>query len=252
MTFREFSVERIIDLAKKAGVGGIEWGGDVHVPPGNLARALDVADLTAKAGLSIVSYGSYYRSGCENDVPFDQILKTAITLGAPSIRVWAGNRGSIKADEQYWKKVIWDTERIAALAEESCITIHIEYHGGTLTDTRTSASRLMKAITQENVKAYWQPPVGEDVDTRLRGMKEIEPWLSHVHVFHWDNRDRRPLNEGKAEWKRYLGILAGLQHDHYAMLEFVKENDPEQFLRDADTLQILIDQCEWVDGFPFL
>ena len=30
---------------------GIEWGGDVHVPPGDEARARDVAALTREAGL---------------------------------------------------------------------------------------------------------------------------------------------------------------------------------------------------------
>ncbi|NDC87712.1 MAG: sugar phosphate isomerase/epimerase, partial [Bacteroidetes bacterium] len=39
ITFRSLQAERIIALAAQAGLDGIEWGGDVHVPPTNLAHA---------------------------------------------------------------------------------------------------------------------------------------------------------------------------------------------------------------------
>ena len=34
VTFRNLNVERIIELVVEAGLDGIEWGGDVHVPTG--------------------------------------------------------------------------------------------------------------------------------------------------------------------------------------------------------------------------
>ena len=34
VTFRALSVEEVAQLAASAGVQAIEWGGDVHVPPG--------------------------------------------------------------------------------------------------------------------------------------------------------------------------------------------------------------------------
>ena len=39
VTFRHLPFERIIELAAEAGLDGIEWGGDVHVPPGDLKQA---------------------------------------------------------------------------------------------------------------------------------------------------------------------------------------------------------------------
>ena len=39
VTFRKKSVEEIIDIAKKAAINCIEWGGDVHVPPDNEENA---------------------------------------------------------------------------------------------------------------------------------------------------------------------------------------------------------------------
>jgi sugar phosphate isomerase/epimerase len=32
VTFRHLTFEEIIELVRKAGLDGIEWGGDIHVP----------------------------------------------------------------------------------------------------------------------------------------------------------------------------------------------------------------------------
>ena len=42
ITFREKSPEEIVGLVVEAGLDGIEWGGDVHVPHGDLAKAREV------------------------------------------------------------------------------------------------------------------------------------------------------------------------------------------------------------------
>ena len=48
VTFRRKTQEEIVALAAQAQLDGIEWGGDVHVPPGDLpaakaaGRAVDV------------------------------------------------------------------------------------------------------------------------------------------------------------------------------------------------------------------
>ena len=46
VTFRKLTPEKIIELVSEAGLNAIEWGGDVHVPHGDLKRAAEVdADL---------------------------------------------------------------------------------------------------------------------------------------------------------------------------------------------------------------
>ena len=61
ITFRDLSPEEVVQVAVENGLEGIEWGGDVHVPHGNLAVAKKVARQTAEGGLKVASYGSYYR-----------------------------------------------------------------------------------------------------------------------------------------------------------------------------------------------
>lgn len=49
ITFRKLSPGEIVELVATAGLVGIEWGGDVHVPHGDFARAAEVRKLTEGA-----------------------------------------------------------------------------------------------------------------------------------------------------------------------------------------------------------
>ena len=44
-----------------------------------------------EAGLAIAAYGSYYRVEHDDPAPFEPVLATAVELGAPTVRVWAGS-----------------------------------------------------------------------------------------------------------------------------------------------------------------
>jgi hypothetical protein len=96
----------------------------------------------------------------------------------------------------------------------------------------------LRAVDHPAARTYWQPPVGAEVEYCLQGLTAVLPWLSNVHVFHWQPaHDRRALDEGSQVWRRYLQVLASTGRDHYAMLEFVKDDAPASFLDDAETLK---------------
>jgi 3-dehydroshikimate dehydratase len=244
ITFRKLSARTIIDLVTRADLASIEWGGDVHVPHGEIRLAREVAQMTQEAGLLVAAYGSYYRVGVSeaDGVAFERVLESAITLGAPTVRVWAGNRGSAEADENYRAAVIGDARRIAVLAHATGITVSFEYHRNTLTDTNASAHRLLEEVGHPNVRAYWQPPVAMSSAECLKGLEAISDYLSNAHVFEWAATtataaaDRRPLAEGAGVWRQYLERIAATDRDHFALLEFVRADAPEQFLADACTL----------------
>lgn len=92
VTFRDDSVEFIIDLAKKAGIQAFEWGSDNHLPEDNIEQAEKVAQLMQEAGLTTSSYGSYYKLG--SFVDFEPFIQIAQIVDASIIRVWAGEEGS--------------------------------------------------------------------------------------------------------------------------------------------------------------
>lgn len=93
VSFRTLSVKEVLQLCQKARLKAIEWGGDVHVPAGEVEMAKKVLAMSLDSGITVVSYGSYYRLGQSID-EFKKNLETAMELEAPVLRVWAGNKGS--------------------------------------------------------------------------------------------------------------------------------------------------------------
>jgi len=230
-------------LAAKAGIDGIEWGGDVHVPHGNVAVARAVRTLTVDAGLRISSYGSYYRAGEseKEGLSFADVLKTAKTLEAPCIRVWCGNKGSADADAEYRDAVCRDLDRIGELAGTEGVTVACEYHGHTLTDTLESAQTMFGALNNPNVFPYWQPPGGKTIEACIGELRTWLPTLANLHVFFWRDiggkRERCPLIQGAELWQPTIQLAATTGRTHWALLEFFLNDSPDQFLQDAAVLR---------------
>jgi len=241
ITFRKLSPQQLVHLAAQARLQAIEWGGDVHAPHGDVATAQAVAQMSADAGLAMPTYGSYYRVGHPEIVGFDAVLASALALGTPVIRVWAGQLGSAQADRAYWDRVLTDSRRIVEQARAEGIAIAYEFHGNTLTDSAESARCLLKEVDRPGLGSLWQPPKGSTVEQNRAGIDRIAPWLSHIHVFSWRIEEgqtiRLPLNDYAVEWKEYLARIDALGGDRYALLEFVRNDDPTQFLADAAILR---------------
>ncbi len=229
VTFRQLAPEKIVDLARRAGLDGIEWGGDVHVPPGDEALALRVARMTRDAGLAVSSYGSYYR--CDGD-RFHECLTTALALEAKVIRVWAGRIASAGCTSAMRARITADAAKCAQMCHDNGVTLAFEYHGGTLTDTPASAERLLGEVPF--AKTYWQPNVGYEEKQLKQSLRGVAEQAVRLHVFHWNGQERRPLAEGEAKWRPLLPLARAAE---WALLEFVKDESEEQFLADAQTLK---------------
>ncbi len=239
ITFRKLSPQDVINLVVQAGLEGIEWGGDIHVPHGNLSQAKNVRKMTEETGLKVAAYGSYYRVSHEDSGPFEAVLESAVELGAPIIRVWAGKQGTDKADDAYFAEVVEDSRRIADLAAKTGIRIVYEFHAKTLTDTNDAAKRLLETVAHDNIASYWQPPRYSELEYNLTGLDAVFPWLSHIHVFNWHVKtgERLLLAEAEDLWMQYLRKVASSGCDHFALIEFVKDDAPEIFLQDAAALK---------------
>jgi len=239
ITFRSLNPGEIIDLAGRAGLEGIEWGGDVHVPHGDLETARRVSARTREAGLAVAAYGSYYEAGAGGGEgpAFDRVLATAVALGAPTVRVWAGRKGSAEASPAERKAVTDDLRRIGAQAGSAGLRVATEWHGNTLTDTPGSAVQLMREVGYPRVGSYWQTSPGEAPEVCRRGLTAILPHLVNLHVFQWSGTQREPLARGGDAWTAYLRVAAAGGRDAWALLEYVAGDTPEQLLADAATLR---------------
>jgi len=248
VTFRKLDCVAVARLASEAGLAGIEWVGDAHVPAGDLRMAREAAAATTDNGLAIAGYGSYFRAGEKRaDLPeFPLVLESAVALGAPVIRVWAGLRPSAEADTAYRARVVKELVEAGERARAAGAKLALEYHAGTLTDNDASALMLARELAGSNVDFYWQPP-NHNVADNLATLRQLAPRIVNVHVFHWLTtatvHDRRPLAEGAGEWAQYLAAL-DRSRDHFALLEFVRGDQPEQLLADAATLHEWLGQVE--------
>ena len=96
------------------------------------------------------------------------------------------------------------------------------------------------------MRSLWQPPRFAAPADNLAGLEMVRPWLEHLHVFHWhlQTGERRPLAEGEDLWRDYLAHAAHPDRTRYALLEFVQDDAPEAFLRDAAAL------LRWLGNYP--
>lgn len=241
VTFRDKSVEEVIQLAKQAELEVIEWGSDKHVPETDIEHAEEVARLMREAGLSSNSYGTYYKLGAHDD--FHNYLEVANILGASTIRVWAGESGSKETSPEMRQSIIEDAKRLGALAGDAGCSISLEYHANTLTDTPESALQLMQDIDSTNVFLYWQPAENLSVRERIESLPALAPYITNVHVFHWENyHNRFPLADAAEDWQQFIDLIQKHSpHPQDFLLEFAPGEDPVQgFLENAKTLKALV------------
>jgi 3-dehydroshikimate dehydratase len=249
VTFRKLSVAEVAQWAYRASLAAIEWGGDVHVPHGDIEAARLAREETTERGLVVSSYGSYYRLGEseKQGLSFDSVLDTALELETEMIRVWAGSRDSERFSAAERAAVVDDAQRICGLAAVAGVHIALEYHGRTLTNTLDSTLQFLKEAKQPNLKTYWQPRTGPSPEQNLAELNAVLPYLANVHVFQWTRGEdgkavRHPLADGKEEWTEYLAAAAVDKEERYALLEFVKDDEPEQLFEDADCLAAMLEE----------
>lgn len=241
VTFRQLTPAEVIRIAAEAGLAGIHWGGDVHVPPGNSALAREVRACMDDHGLVCPTYGTYYRVGAEGNAPFDSLLDTAELLGARGLRIWVGNQGSAEISAAALLDVRRDLDRILALAARRGLSLLMEFHGGTITDTAESTVALLEDVAHPALRTAWQPDLHHDHGQCLRSLELLLPWLDEVHVFQWRMRsgeiERLPLKDGSGEWPDYLRLATSAPQALWACLEFVRGDEPADLMADAATLR---------------
>lgn len=249
VTFRKLPARDIIHLTREAGLQSIEWGGDHHVPHGNVTVAREIGLATQGEGLRVSAYGSYYSAGVSESqgLSFADVLRTAEALRAPAIRVWAGNLGSASCDAEHRARVISDIARITAMAAEQGVHVTLELHSHTLTDTLASTQQILAEVDHPNLLSNWQPPQDTSVADCTTSLTTLLPHVGHVHVFHWwpNGSFVHPLGDGAFAWTTYLKILAAASREIFVSLEFVRGESVPQFQQDASTL------LQWLKKLPF-
>ena len=239
VTFRSLSVDDIISLVKESGLDGIEWGGDVHVPVGDYRLARCVGEKTRAEGLEVISYGSYYTVGQQKDylAVFEKVVETALALGTRTVRIWNYHKASSLCSDLEFKNAVTELKQICEYAAKKDVTVAMEFHSGSLNDNAMSCRKVLQAVNKVNLKTYWQPLY--DIEKNLQEITELKNYILNVHVYKWiQNKDieRMPISSAKMEWENYITLIG----KGTFIIEFVKDDSPQNFIGDAKTLKELL------------
>jgi 3-dehydroshikimate dehydratase len=177
------------------------------------------------------------------------VIDTAQALGAPMVRIWTEFGVTPDAPNDDRHRVVDRTARLTDAIAARGLLVALEFHPFTLTHTADSALALLGELGRPDLRTHWQPdPTLPSVDA-VAELERVCAHLAHLHVFSWGPAgigDRRPLADGVALWRDALALAeargARLEGPRYALCEYVRDDDPEQFARDVSTLR------RWLTG----
>lgn len=239
VSFRKMSCDEVVALAKEAKVDGIEWGSDVHVPQGEIEYAKAVAEKTKNAGLEVISYGSYFYLGENED--FSPYIASAKALGTNCIRIWGGKKEKWQLTEEEYALLTDETRKICDLAAKDDIVVSLEFHQRSITANAFDAVQFIKDVSRDNLKLYWQEIIGRSFEDNYADLQLVLPYLTNVHVFNYIGGKQELLSDGDAvaRFSAYFGEVGKLSGEHTFMTEFTKGGLPENFIKDAEVLSVI-------------
>jgi len=234
VSFRCLSAEEIIAATQQADLTVIEWGSDIHAPCNDPDRLNAIAQLQKRSGITCCSYGTYFELGVTPFAELEGYIRAAKLLDTHILRLWCGNKGSAEYTIEE-KKALFSTCKAAAdMAARENVILCMECHGNTYTDTKESAYELMQTVNSAHFRMYWQPDPSRSTEENIAYAKLLCPYTEHLHVFHWKNREKYPLQDAAAIWKEYLACFGG---DRVLLLEFMPDDQVETLRREAASLK---------------
>lgn len=234
VTFRDKTPREILVAMKEAGLKVIEWGSDVHCPPEN---AEEIAKLQKEFGIKCCSYGTYFRLGVTPLKELENYVAAAKILGTDILRLWCGDKNSEDYSAEEKESLFEQCCAAAKVAERENVTLCMECHNWTYTNTQKGAKELIEFVNSENFQMYWQPNQFKTFEENLEYAKAISSCTKHIHVFKWQGQRKFSLKEGVAEWKQFLGCFEG---NRTLLLEFMPDDKIETLKSESDALREII------------
>lgn len=231
VSFRKHAAEDILRAMQSAGLSCIEWGSDVHCPP---EKAKEIAELQTQYGIKCCSYGTYFRLGVMPIGELEQYIKAARILGTDVLRLWCGDKDSQDYTESEKSALFAACKAAAEIAEAEGVTLCMECHVNTYTNTKESALELMRSVASSHFRMYWQPNQYVPKEENLAYAKLLAPYTVHLHVFNWNGEEKYPLLDAKDIWRKYLACFSG---DKALLLEFMPDGKLETLARETLALK---------------
>lgn len=211
-------LEKIVDIAKRAGAECIEWGGDIHIK--DIGSAKKAKMLCEKAGVRICSYGSYYRVGSCDESEWQRICEIANAMNAKSVRVWLGKADSEKTADAEYRNLVEDAKSMCAVAAQYGLDVCPECHGNTYNNNTDAFLKMRADVGCDNFKTYFQS-LYRRKNYDLDRIERTLPYIGCVHVSYFEQfREQFPkLNLHYMD--ELLKKLSDCGYDGDVLVEFV-------------------------------
>lgn len=237
VSFRGESPERILQEMVAADLKYIEWGSDVHAPCEDIEHLQEIVKLQEQYGIACCSYGTYFRLCVTPIEELPKYINAAKMLGTTILRLWVGDKSPWLWTEEE-KVFLFEQSRMAAkMAEQAGMTLCMECHRNTFTETKEAARELMQAVDCPAFQMYWQPHPTCTQEDNMAYIRCLRDYSTHIHVFYWNEKGKHTLAGGIEEWQAYLRAFPG---DHKVLLEFMPDGRIESLQYEAEMLRKII------------
>jgi len=244
----------VIKTAQAAGLDAIEWSAEAHVATGDFATAEATMIATLTAGLTIASYATLYRAGCEDEslARFDTALKTAMTLQSPIMRIYTCASGLIGSALERESELVSRLRSLGDRAAEKGITLCLSMGRGTCIDRYERGLSLVKAAAHDYLRLAWEDlPLTRSGDATA-ALEDIGP-LAGLAIARCIGRDGvlRPVSSDLDAWRSRVKAykLAGMdpRMGRFVMLGAMRAEGAEgdaSLATDAGVLRGMIAELE--------
>lgn len=235
VTFRKKSAAKVVEIAKKAGISYIEWGGDIHVT--NTEEARIVKSICDNEDIKICSYGSYYRVGCCDNSKWEEICLIATAMGASSVRVWLGEKNSEETMQTEYNRILDDLKCICSVAQRYNLLVCPECHDNTYNNNTDAFLKIENELKADNFKTYFQSRYFR-FDYDIDRIERTFDFIENVHVSYRDlAREQRFKKKDKYYLDGLLKKLSEMNFDGVVLVEFTKGSKVKQFFKDIRKLK---------------
>ena len=237
VSFRQHTPKEILEAVKAAGLSCVEWGSDVHAPCYDTERLREISELQKQYGIFCSSYGTYFRLGETPIGELQHYVRAAELLGTNILRLWCGVKGGKEMSDAEKDSLFSACRKAASVAEANGVTLCMECHKNTFTESPDDAVHLMQEINSPHFRMYWQPFQWQSTNENLENAKKIAPFAEHIHVFNWRNKEKLPLSCAVPDWRVYLKHFPA---PRALLLEFMPNGKIEELRAEGDALKLIV------------
>ena len=235
VTFRNKTVEEVVDIAKNNGISFVEWGADVHVK--SIQDAQKALMLCNKSGIKISSYGSYYRVGSSKKDEWTEICKIAKEMSASSIRVWLGKKNSEETDDEEYKNLLADAKMMCDIAAEYNLNISAECHDNTFNNNTYAFLKFKEDLQRDNFTTYFQSRYKKK-EYDLDRIDKTFDYIENVHISYRDLvKEQRFAKKDKKYIDMIIEKLLQKGFKGIVMIEFTRASKEKYLKKDMEKLK---------------